>query len=269
MRWLMNLISSGLFLAAAMTLIGGLLNTFLGLSLALSAGGSSTPFPSDVVSTMACAGVLAFLGAGAWGVANFSTLVSFGRRRPGVVLASLFAFLSCLYGAYFALAGGTLGLANENNDGEAVRRALEQGGVPQEELDGHLYQALKAGRLESAKALLAGGADPNHLTPEGRATLLVDGVVFFPKEAVLLLLDSGADPNREDTLGRTAAHTLLLYRFEFRSGETEDNVLEILRALGEYGADLKKPNREGKTPLDLAQSSGLKSVAGWLSKPRP
>lgn len=264
MRMFFSLLSSGLVMASVMTLIGGLYNTVTGKSLALSIGGSSTPLPTDLFSSVACAGVLAFVAAAAWTAANLSTVLDFGKRRPGVLAASLLGFAVCVYGAYFTLAGGRLGMACERDDAGAVSLALAKSKVPQDELDDHLYQALKAGRLNSARALLAGGADPNHLTEEKKATVLVDGVVFFPQEAVLLLLEMGADPRREDALGRTAAHTLLLYRFQFRQGETEDSVLALLQALGQHGADLKKADKEGKTPRDLAREGNLKQIQSWL-----
>lgn len=257
--------SSGVLIAAAMTLIGGLINTATGTSLALSIGGSSTPLPTDLVSTLVCAGGLALVAAVTWGMANFSAVLDFCKRRPGVVGAVLLGVGACLYGAYFTLAGGTLGLACERDDAAAVALALDKSKVPQQQLDEHLYQELKTGRLNSARALLEGGANPNHWTEEKKAPLLVDGVVFFPQEAVTFLLEHGADPNGTDTLGRTAAHTLLLYRFQFRQGETEDSVLALLKALGQHGADLERANKEGKTPRDLARDGGLKRIEAWLS----
>lgn len=56
-----------------------------------------------------------------------------------------------------------------------------------------LMEASRVGRIDTAKALLAGGAEVNHINPKGRTALSI-AVMFGQSETIEFLLDHGADP---------------------------------------------------------------------------
>ena len=87
-----------------------------------------------------------------------------------------------------------------------------------------LLFAARAGDLESAKLLVAAGADVNDAAPMGTSTLVVAAHSGHGALAAFLL-EKGADPNAADA-GYTALHAAVL------RGD-----LELVKALMEHGAD--------------------------------
>lgn len=267
---LFGLVGSGLMAAAGITLFGGLLNTAIDGSLAISVGGSTMALPTDVVSTLVSALLLAMLAGASLAVAYAEKVLGFCRARPAIALSLVAGFFLAIYGAYFQIVGGSLGVAVDNGDAARVAIALESGDYTEETLNSHLYQSLKAGHLDVAKALIAGGADPNRIAGEHESPLLADAVVWFGKDSVLLLLEQGADPKRQDKLGRTAVHTMLAYRLMNRPEDGEKGVIALLTSLESHGADLHQAATDGQSPLKIAENNGLKEVAAWLkSRPEP
>ena len=66
-----------------------------------------------------------------------------------------------------------------------------------------LFDAVAAGDVKAALALLDGGADPNALDAAG-FTPLMHAAMQGSEPLVLALLDGGADPDLADALGETA-----------------------------------------------------------------
>ncbi len=65
-----------------------------------------------------------------------------------------------------------------------------------------LLFAARQGDLESARILLAAGADPNLADPDGTSPMIV-AIVNLHYDLAGLLLEKGADPNASDNRGRT------------------------------------------------------------------
>ena len=105
-----------------------------------------------------------------------------------------------------------------------------------------LHWAARAGALRCAKWLLNHGADVDAQTVAGRTPLHMAG----GPEMLWLLAAEGADLNAQDSKGRTPLHQAMY------GGDLEE--AEILIVLG---ADPRVPNRQGKTPLEVARKDCL------------
>lgn len=118
--------------------------------------------------------------------------------------------------------------------------------------DSLLLLACYHGHLETARSLLAYGADPE-LTNDRNQTPLA-GVVFKDDKAIVnLLLEQGADVNG----GPAGAKTPLMYAALFNRGD-------ILKCLLERGADPAHRDADGKSALDLALAMGSEEAEALL-----
>jgi uncharacterized protein len=122
--------------------------------------------------------------------------------------------------------------------------------------DGWSAIALAAhfGRLEIAQILLDRGADPNGVSRNlNTNTPLHAAVVGNQREAVVLLLQNGANVNAVDSGGWTplglAAHN------------GRGPIIEILLTAG---ADPNKPNAQGDTPLTVARQQDHQDAVALL-----
>lgn len=264
LRMFFSILSQGLAGAAVVSVLGGTLNTLLGWNLSLSVAGSSTPLPRDAVSVVAVSALLGLLAGLAAVVADPARSFGWLRAHPRQAAGFSLLVLGALAIGLFQVTGGGLGSALRSGDHQKIRAYLEKHQVAPELLRKHLYQALKGGQLTVAEAILENFADLNQTAGEHQTTLLADGVVFFPKDSVLLLLGQGADPKISDRFRRTPALRLVLYRLPNFSAEGEAGMVELLQALEKSGCDLKQPAEDGETPLKAAQARGLKQVAGFL-----
>ncbi|MDR2639579.1 MAG: ankyrin repeat domain-containing protein [Helicobacteraceae bacterium] len=108
-----------------------------------------------------------------------------------------------------------------------------------------LVLSLQEGALESAKGLLACGANPNiggaeFPTPLTIATL--GGITSVDyRQMAIALLDAGANPN----LGAVGGHPLLLYAIKTAQGD-------LARKIVEKGANIELADDEGMTALSWA-----------------
>ncbi len=110
-----------------------------------------------------------------------------------------------------------------------------------------LLFAARVGNLESARVLLAAGADVNATTPED-GTALVVATASGHEEFASFLLENGADPNVSDATGITPLHWALQEGLRSiaagRTGATDrfwfgdrGNLPELVRDLLAHGAD--------------------------------
>ena len=151
-----------------------------------------------------------------------------------------------------------------------------------------LLFAARVGDLESARILLAAGADVNEATPEVGNTLVVASA-SHQAELAIFLLEKGADPNAADEYGITALHHAVqkgianLSAIEYTHALLPPpNLPELVKALLAHGADpnarIKKgytmsvaPYRHtspesivGATPFFLAAAAGDAHIMGLL-----
>ena len=110
--------------------------------------------------------------------------------------------------------------------------------------------------LEAARAMLENGANVHRLNPDQGTSLLADGVVYFPKASVLLLLEKGANPSQPDKFGQTPTMRLICYRMPNFPQQGEPEMVELLRALAKAGGDLKTVGISKETPLQAAEARG-------------
>lgn len=259
-----SILSQGLAGAAVVTLLGGTLNTLLGWNLSLSIGGSSTPLPRDAVSVIAVSAILGLLAGFAAVVADPARFLGWLRTHPRQAAGILVAALVTLATGAYQIAGGGLGSVLRSGDREKIAAYLKGHPVSPEVLRKHLYQALKGGQLNVAGALMENFPELDQTAGEHQTTLLADGVVFFPKDSVLLMLRQGADARIPDKFVRTPALRLVLYRLPNFPAEGEAGMVELLQALQKSGCDLQQPAEDGETPLKAAQTRGLKEVSRFL-----
>ena len=129
-----------------------------------------------------------------------------------------------------------------------------------------LARAAKSNDLQLMKVLLDAGADPK-LTLKDRTTVLMIAAaggavvgayaVAIPVtedssiEAIKLCLDRGVDINAFNTNGTTAVHSAV-----------QRGSQKVVRFLAEHGAKLDMKNKQGRTPLDIAQGVGATAGRG-------
>lgn len=121
-----------------------------------------------------------------------------------------------------------------------------------------LHTAAAKGNIDAIHRLAGEGNDMNAINEEG-ITPLIRAVNLNQKQSVVALLDDGADINAADrTAGNTPLHHAIL------QGSTQ-----LIRVLLERNAQLSIPNKEGKTPNDLARNAANKEILRLMTEAAP
>lgn len=220
-------------------------------------------------------------------------LLAMGAGLPGAARAQVppSAAEQARYSGLFAAAAS----------GDAARiRALLAGGAPVDARDGYgrtaLHVAAHLRRAEAMRALVAGGANPNllendrydivtiaavaddlatlkqalalgcsakNITSRWDGTALIAAAHLGHADVVRMLIAAGAPLDHVNNLGWTAVIESIVL------GDGGARHTDTLKALVEAGARTDLRDRDGRTPLALAQARGYREMAAWLERPRP
>jgi ankyrin repeat protein len=104
-----------------------------------------------------------------------------------------------------------------------------------------LMRAAKSSDLPVIRALLDGGADPTVTLKDRTTTAMMTNSL----EAIKLLVEHGVDVNAFNTNGQTIVHSA--------AGRGANAIIQYA---AEKGARLDKKDKQGRTPLDIAQGNG-------------
>ncbi len=144
--------------------------------------------------------------------------------------------------------------AAKKGDVPAITAALEAG-ADVNQSDGWatpLWYAARRGHEDSAKLLIARGADVN-LTTKSSGPPLLGAIERKNAVLVKLMLASGADPN-------AALNTKTALYLASKSG-----CLECVMALVDKGADVNALTQRREPPIHVAKSIGLREIADYLA----
>lgn len=150
---------------------------------------------------------------------------------------------------------------------ETVKALLDAGADPDlQDAQGRtaLFLAVSQGFTATAKALLEQEADPDLKEATGKTPLMMAARSGF-RRIVTLLLDHEADINAieddERTFGEVSSQMTAL-GYAVRGGHTA-----IVRVLLKHGADPSLRNHDGETALDIARKNGYDDILEMLNKP--
>jgi hypothetical protein len=143
-----------------------------------------------------------------------------------------------------------------------VLRALAEGGANPNALENDLYDivtiAAVADDLATLTAALAIGANAGNVTSRYEGTALIAAAHLGHAEVVRTLIRAGAPLDHVNNLGWTAMLEAIVL------GDGGPRHTETLQALIEAGANINLPDRNGRTPLSLAQARGYANMARLL-----
>ena len=115
-----------------------------------------------------------------------------------------------------------------------------------------LYDASAVGDAAGVRELLLLGAQPHQYKDDWGVSALHEAAGGGHRDAVVSLLESGADPNTQDNDGETSLQWAVRWRHR-------DTVLCLL----EGGADPLLPNKDGLTALQRAEAKD-KEIARFV-----
>ena len=136
--------------------------------------------------------------------------------------------------------------AVQGNEPDVITRAIAAGADVNLRDEGEfggtpLHRASRNSHHEAVVALLQGGADPDRVDRFGRTSLHI-AAVGNHSEVVQSLLEGGANPNVADRNGTTPLH-------QARYADVVDRLLD-------YGANPDERDQEGWTPLHVRANEG-------------
>jgi len=246
----------------------GVINIVFDLNLSMGKYGSYMPLPTEFSELgFLVAALLIFAGL-LWLAGSVGDLFRTIKRKPVAafgILVALSAFL--VVGGNFALTwflGGPLMRAIEMGNPQQAQVILHENSYESAALRDPLYFSLQREYYPLAESVLAAGADANHVDDnEFETSILQSSVLHFGPEAVEILLKNGADPNVQDTLGRTAMVITVTYRGDRFPAE---DPVRVLKALHKAGADLSIADNKGNTVSAIAEKENNTPVLDYLAQ---
>ncbi len=187
------------------------------------------------------------------------------QRTPLAIAAAEghVAIVEMLLSAGATIEGATklspLRLAADRGRGEVVRLLLRRGAAADAADEGGwtaLIWASAGGHLDIVEALLASGADVNHILSDKKAGALHLAAQNGHANVVRALLGRGAAVNAADSRNATALHLA-----------ANKGHAEVVRFLLDHGADVNARLRSGATALELAESNRHRRVVEILAQP--
>ncbi len=146
---------------------------------------------------------------------------------------------------------------------EAMRALLAAGADP-DALENDRYDivtiAAVANDVPTLKLALALGASAKNITSRWDGTALIAAAHLGHAEVVQILIEAGAPLDHVNNLGWTAVIESIVL------GDGGPRHSDTLRALVEAGAKVNLADRNGQTPLSLAQSMGFKEMVTILQR---
>ena len=143
-------------------------------------------------------------------------------------------------------------------------RILAKAGVDPNALENDRYDivtiASVANDVPTLRTALEIGGSARNVTSRYDGTALIAAAHLGHAEIVKILIEAGAPLDHVNNLGWTALIESIVL------GDGGPRHTETLRALVEAGADLKIPDRQGQTPLSLAQARGYAEMVDILQK---
>lgn len=141
---------------------------------------------------------------------------------------------------------------NNNGNLETVQLLLERGMSPN--TFNSLHLAIKLKNPDVLQLLLKHGADVNQLDDSKDKTPLMAALALDEDSTkfVKILLQKGAKINGKNGNGETA----VMVAVKESKWENDESTVDMLNRLMKLGANVKTRDKEGKTPLDVAEDKG-------------
>jgi ankyrin len=127
------------------------------------------------------------------------------------------------------------------------------------DLNERLWMAVSLRDWDGVRAALEDGADVDYATPEGRSAVLHVAAMDGSADIVSLLLRRGANVNIVGKFGATP----LITAVSSIVSKTPDKI-RVVQLLVANGADVRRPDSDGKTPMHWAAIKGNRDVAKLL-----
>jgi uncharacterized protein len=159
--------------------------------------------------------------------------------------------------------GRTPYLVAAHNGDMTAMEILAKGGADTRAKDAQNYDAITilavADRLEAMRLAIRLGGDPRAVTSPYQGTALIAAAHLGHHRIVGALVAAGAPLDHVNNLGWTAIIEAIVL------GDGGANHQECLRHLLEARADASWPDRQGRTPLELARGRGFQRMAEMIA----
>lgn len=190
---------------------------------------------------------------------------SFMREVDAGSLATVRLFLQADEGEYAQdwERSGLFGVV-KTEDLAMLTEILENGnGLEPQWINSAFLQAARSGLIQMMELLLADGADIDYKYGDYDFTPLLAVVLNRDIAGMEFLLDRGADPNKNGADDNITPLMMPFQRYSQHLSRDEEKI-EIVRLLLQYGADINGEDRDGRTVLNYARNSGMRESVRFI-----